>query len=243
MSVHVLNWDRYLVPRTRFSRVPTGPDRGARRARAERMCYLGIQKHLCWPLGYSGMGVWGATPEPEECILALCISSSETIAGPLIIWTKPNKPTRATLFLPCCIARGVVQSVPPPTPCPHSLGYAPGVWGLGLCVRGFDTFCSQEPKVCAPTYHPHHPYPYPPFEWPHQPQHLCHPYHPNNPCPPYCSTVTPFTPHASTKLVPKVCVGPNGGQNTKISPMSAKIAVGRGEHLGYDDCRMVFPGF
>ena len=25
---------------------------------------LGIQKHLCWPVGCTGMGVWGATPEP-----------------------------------------------------------------------------------------------------------------------------------------------------------------------------------
>ena len=23
---------------------------------------LGIQKHLCWPVGYSGMGGWGANP-------------------------------------------------------------------------------------------------------------------------------------------------------------------------------------
>ena len=24
----------------------------------------GMQKHLCWPVGYRGMGVWGASPEP-----------------------------------------------------------------------------------------------------------------------------------------------------------------------------------
>ena len=34
MSVHVLDWDRYLVPGTRFYRELTGPDRGARRADA-----------------------------------------------------------------------------------------------------------------------------------------------------------------------------------------------------------------
>ena len=40
MSVHVLGWDRYLVPGTRGAdspgtrQVPTGPDRGARRADA-----------------------------------------------------------------------------------------------------------------------------------------------------------------------------------------------------------------
>ena len=32
---------------------------------------LGIQKHLYWPVGYSGMGVWGATPEPSQYFLAL----------------------------------------------------------------------------------------------------------------------------------------------------------------------------
>ena len=26
----------------------------------------GIQKHLCWPIGYRGMGVWGAIPEPKQ---------------------------------------------------------------------------------------------------------------------------------------------------------------------------------
>ena len=26
----------------------------------------GIQKYLCWPMGYSGMGVWSATPEPKQ---------------------------------------------------------------------------------------------------------------------------------------------------------------------------------
>ena len=26
---------------------------------------IGVQKHLCWPIGYSGIGVWGATPEPN----------------------------------------------------------------------------------------------------------------------------------------------------------------------------------
>ena len=25
---------------------------------------IGTQKHFCWPMGYSEMGVWGATPEP-----------------------------------------------------------------------------------------------------------------------------------------------------------------------------------
>ena len=27
---------------------------------------LGIQKHLCWPMGYNGMGVRGATPEARQ---------------------------------------------------------------------------------------------------------------------------------------------------------------------------------
>ena len=27
---------------------------------------LGIQKRLCWPIGYRGMVVWGATPEYED---------------------------------------------------------------------------------------------------------------------------------------------------------------------------------
>ena len=28
--------------------------------------HLGIQKHLCWPMGYSGKDVWGATPEDKH---------------------------------------------------------------------------------------------------------------------------------------------------------------------------------
>ena len=27
---------------------------------------IGIQKHLWWPIGYRGIAVWGATPEPEQ---------------------------------------------------------------------------------------------------------------------------------------------------------------------------------
>ena len=41
---------------------------------------MGIQKHLWWPMGYSGMGAWGATPEPKQYSLAVCISST-TITG------------------------------------------------------------------------------------------------------------------------------------------------------------------
>ena len=26
----------------------------------------GIQKHLCWPMGYSGMGVWDPSPQPKQ---------------------------------------------------------------------------------------------------------------------------------------------------------------------------------
>ena len=40
----------------------------------------GIQKHLFWPMGYSGTGVWSATPEPKQYFLALC-SSNTTIPG------------------------------------------------------------------------------------------------------------------------------------------------------------------
>ena len=32
--------------------------------------------YLCWPVGYSGMGVWGATPEPKQYFLALCTSNT-----------------------------------------------------------------------------------------------------------------------------------------------------------------------
>ena len=37
---------------------------------------LGIQKHFCWPMGYSGMGVWSATPEPTHYFLALSIANT-----------------------------------------------------------------------------------------------------------------------------------------------------------------------
>ena len=41
---------------------------------------LGIQNHFCWPVGYNGMVVWGATPEPKHYGLALC-SSNTIIRG------------------------------------------------------------------------------------------------------------------------------------------------------------------
>ena len=37
---------------------------------------LGLQKHLCWPMAYSSMGVWGATPEPKQYFLTLSISNT-----------------------------------------------------------------------------------------------------------------------------------------------------------------------
>ena len=40
----------------------------------------GIQKHFCWTVGHSGIGVWGATPEPRHHFMALCISNN-TILG------------------------------------------------------------------------------------------------------------------------------------------------------------------
>ena len=39
-----------------------------------------LRKHLCWPMGYIGMGVWSATPEPKQYFLALC-SSNTPILG------------------------------------------------------------------------------------------------------------------------------------------------------------------
>ena len=47
---------------------------------AKKYPALGIQKHLCWPVGYSGTGGWGATPEPKQYFLALC-SSNTIIRG------------------------------------------------------------------------------------------------------------------------------------------------------------------
>ena len=41
--------------------------------------FPGVQKHLCWPMGYRGMGVWGAIPEPKQYILALCISNTSIL--------------------------------------------------------------------------------------------------------------------------------------------------------------------
>ena len=41
---------------------------------AKKYPALGIQKHLCWPVGYSGLAVWGATPEPKQYVSALCSS-------------------------------------------------------------------------------------------------------------------------------------------------------------------------
>ena len=40
---------------------------------------LGIQKHLCWPVGYKGMGAWGATAEPKNRFLALCVSNTPVL--------------------------------------------------------------------------------------------------------------------------------------------------------------------
>ena len=37
---------------------------------------LGIQKHICWPMGYSGMGVCDATLELKQYFLALRISNT-----------------------------------------------------------------------------------------------------------------------------------------------------------------------
>ena len=37
---------------------------------------LGIPEHLRWPMGYNGMGVWGATPEAKQYFLVLCISNT-----------------------------------------------------------------------------------------------------------------------------------------------------------------------
>ena len=37
------------------------------------------QKHLLWPMVCSGMGGWGATPEPHDYFLAFCISKTPTI--------------------------------------------------------------------------------------------------------------------------------------------------------------------
>ena len=48
--------------------------------RHPRTIIRGMQKHLGWPVGYSGMGVWGATPEPKQYFLALC-SANTTILG------------------------------------------------------------------------------------------------------------------------------------------------------------------
>ena len=41
---------------------------------------LGMQKHLFWPMVCSGLGGWGATPEPKRYWLALC-SSKTLILG------------------------------------------------------------------------------------------------------------------------------------------------------------------
>ena len=40
---------------------------------------LGIQKHFCWPIEYSGKGVWGS-PELKQYFLAWC-SSNTPILG------------------------------------------------------------------------------------------------------------------------------------------------------------------
>ena len=48
--------------------------------RTSNTTVIGMQKHLRWPMVYSGMGVWGATPEPKQIFLALCISTT-TVLG------------------------------------------------------------------------------------------------------------------------------------------------------------------
>ena len=40
---------------------------------------IDIQKHLCWPEGYNGMGVRGATQEPKQYFLLLCSSNTTCI--------------------------------------------------------------------------------------------------------------------------------------------------------------------
>ena len=48
--------------------------------RSPNTTILGSQKHLCWPVGYAGRCVWGATPETKQYSLALR-SSNTTILG------------------------------------------------------------------------------------------------------------------------------------------------------------------
>ena len=48
-----------------------------------------MQKHLFWPMVCSGMGGWGATPEPTCYFLALCISKRPILGMQThVFWPK-----------------------------------------------------------------------------------------------------------------------------------------------------------
>ena len=73
---------------------------------------LGIQKHFCWPVGYSGMRGWGATPEPKQCFLLSCILNTPILGiqkhlcwpmgySGMGVWAATPEPNQ--YFLELCI--------------------------------------------------------------------------------------------------------------------------------------------
>ena len=62
-----------------------------------------IQKHLCCPMEYSGIGVWGATPEPKQYFY-LCA-----------IQTSPSQVSKST-FAALCSTVVLVFGAPPQNP-------------------------------------------------------------------------------------------------------------------------------
>ena len=54
-----------------FGALPRNPNKTFRHCGV-----LSIQKHLCWPMGYNGMGAWSATQERKQYLLALCSSNT-----------------------------------------------------------------------------------------------------------------------------------------------------------------------
>ena len=102
---------------------------------------LGIQKHLCWPVGYRGMGAWGATPEPKHHFLALCVSNNPMLGiqkhlfrstgySAMGCWSATPEPTQ--FFLAWCISNTTI------------LGTFSGPQCEEVCVFG------------APSQNPHH---------------------------------------------------------------------------------------
>ena len=74
---------------------------------------LGMQKHLFWPIGYSGMGVWGATPESRDIFWHCAVLtppshvSNNTFAGlwGTMVWVfgaPPQNPNN--IFWQCAVS-------------------------------------------------------------------------------------------------------------------------------------------